>query len=599
MTPAAAAPPRPTGVHLRPTVTLDGRPLSMRLQEALTEVRISTAVRTVGVCVLRLADPDYEVARTGALVIGRTVTVSGRRDTAQARAAQLFTGDITGIALENDGRGRSELLVTVADRAHRLGRASRTTAYLESSYQDIVGQACRRSGLGTGSLGTGAVRPYVLQAGTDLDLVNELSGRLGHDWVVEGTDLSMWDPQTRLAAPPAAALTVGTDISELSVRLTSSATEKVTVRGRDPKLAEVVSADRTRTSHAPAELARLFSSLSLGSVTTLDTASSPISSQEADELAAAVLSTDGDVVLRGRLRFEPDLRPGRTVAITGAGPSDGTYYVREVVHTFTESEARTQVVAGDNPRTSLRDALGGRGRASSGFTHDGLVIGTVSDVDDTENLGRVKVTFQILSSEVTSDWARVASVGAGAGRGMLSLPEIGDEVLLGFEGADVRRPVVLSGLYGPKSPPPGATEAQQKGSVLNRAITSRLGHVVELGDGTAAADQHVLLALAGRTHRLRLGKDRAEMTVPDGVPLTITSGASTISIDASGAVSITGTTVTVAADSKLSLKAAEIEIAASAKVSVSGQVAELVGQATATVKASGTTSVSGGLVMIN
>lgn len=599
MTPAAAAPPRPTGVHLRPTVTLDGRPLSQRLQEALTEVRISTAVRTVGACVLRFADPDYQVARTGALVIGRTVAVTGRRDTAQSRSTRLFTGDITGITLEDDGRGRSELLVTVADHAHRLGRASRTVAFLETSYQDIVAQACRRCGLATGDLGAGSLRPYVLQAGTDLDLVNELSGRLGHDWAVEGTELSMWDPRTRLTGPVSTTLTVGTDVTELSVRLTSSAAEKVTVRGKDPTLDEVVSADRTRTSHAPAELARLFSSMSLGSVTTLDTASSPISSQEADELAAAVLSTDGDVVLRCRLRFEPDVRPGRTVAITGAGPSDGTYYVREVVHSFTATEARTQLVAGDNPRTSLRDALGGRARASSGFTHDGLVIGTVSDVDDTENLGRVKVTFQVLSSEVTSDWARVASVGAGSGRGMLSLPEIGDEVLLGFEGADVRRPVVLSGLYGPKSPPPGATQAQQKGSVLNRAITSRLGHVVELGDGTADADQHVLLALAGRTHRLRLGKDRAELAVPDGVPLSITSGASTISIDAAGAVTISGTTVTIAADSKLSLKAAEIEIAASAKVSISGQLAELAGQATATVKSAGTTSVSGSVVMIN
>ena len=599
MTPAAAAPPRPTGVHLRPTITLDGRPLSLRLQEALTEVQVNRAVRSVGSCLLRFADPDYQVARTGALVIGRAVTVSGRRDTAQSQGTRLFTGEITGVALENDGRGRAELLVTVADHAHRLGRASRTTAYLETSYQEIVTQACRRSSLATGELGAGPLRPYVLQAGTDLDLVNELSGRLGHDWAVEGTELSMWDPQTRLGGPVATTLTVGTDITELSVRLTSSAAEKVTVRGRDPKLDELVTADRTRTSHAPAELARLFSSMSLGSVTTLDTASSPISSQEAGELADAVLSTDGDVVLRCRLRFEPDLRPGRTVAITGAGPSDGTYYVREVVHTFTESEARTQVVAGDKPRTSLRDALGPRGRASSGFTHDGLVIGTVSDVDDTDNLGRVKVTFQVLSSEVTSDWARVASVGAGSGRGMLSLPEIGDEVLLGFEGADVRRPVVLSGLYGPKSPPPGAATAQKEGSILNRAITSRLGHVVELGDGTADADQHVLLALAGRTHRLRLGKDRAEMVVPDGVPLSITSGASTISIDASGAVSVTGKTVTVTADTKLSLKAAEIEIAATAKVSVSGGQAELVGQGTTTVKSSGTTSVSGAMVMIN
>jgi len=51
-------------------------------------------------------------------------------------------------------------------------------------------------------------------------------------------------------------------------------------------------------------------------------------------------------------------------------------------------------------------------------------------------------------------WARVASVDAGAERGLFIRPEIGDEVVVGFIESDPRYPVLLGMLHSSANPAP-------------------------------------------------------------------------------------------------------------------------------------------------
>ena len=80
----------------------------------------------------------------------------------------------------------------------------------------------------------------------------------------------------------------------------------------------------------------------------------------------------------------------------------------------------------------------------------GLVIGLVTNNRDPDGLCRVRLKFPWLSDQEEGWWARVLSPGGGANRGMQWMPEVNDEVLVGFESGDVRQPVVLGGLYGQK-----------------------------------------------------------------------------------------------------------------------------------------------------
>ena len=122
---------------------------------------------------------------------------------------------------------------------------------------------------------------------------------------------------------------------------------------------------------------------------------------------------------------------------------------------------------------------------SSSFRRDGLVIGIVTTVGNPQgSAGDVKVKYTSLGDQVESNWARVVTLGAGCSRGMTFLPEINDEVIVGFEGGDARRPVVLGGVYNGQDVPVEFGVANS--TVSKRRITSRLGHFVEFGDGTDA-----------------------------------------------------------------------------------------------------------------
>ncbi|NRS90688.1 uncharacterized protein involved in type VI secretion and phage assembly [Flavobacterium sp. 7E] len=62
-------------------------------------------------------------------------------------------------------------------------------------------------------------------------------------------------------------------------------------------------------------------------------------------------------------------------------------------------------------------------------------------------LGRVKVFFNWASGSNISDWMRMIQPHSGAGKGFYFIPEIGEEVLVGFEGNNAQNPYVLGSQY--------------------------------------------------------------------------------------------------------------------------------------------------------
>ena len=77
----------------------------------------------------------------------------------------------------------------------------------------------------------------------------------------------------------------------------------------------------------------------------------------------------------------------------------------------------------------------------------GATLGVVCRIDDPEKIGRVQVALPGLGG-LESDWLEVLSVGAGAGKGLMALPDVGDQVLVLAVDGDAGRGVVIGGLYG-------------------------------------------------------------------------------------------------------------------------------------------------------
>jgi uncharacterized protein involved in type VI secretion and phage assembly len=166
------------------------------------------------------------------------------------------------------------------------------------------------------------------------------------------------------------------------------------------------------------------------------------------------------------------------------------------------------------------------------------------------------------------------------------LPEVGDEVLVGFEQGDFDTPYVLGGLYNGKDTPatsPYELVDRNSGQVVARRLVSRTGHRLELVE-TAAADNVVRLITGDDKYCLELDKKGTKVTVrSDGTVLI--EGTRGVTIDAK-----TG---------PLELKGSDVSIKGTAGVKVEGATVSVTGQGSAEFKASGVVTVQGSLVKIN
>jgi len=157
----------------------------------------------------------------------------------------------------------------------------------------------------------------------------------------------------------------------------------------------------------------------------------------------------------------------------------------------------------------------------------GVVIGVVTNNQDPDGMGRVKVKFPWLSDVDESDWARVAAPMAGKQRGVYFLPEVDDEVLVAFEHGNVRFPYVVGALWNGKDAPP-ATNSDGKNNV--RIIQSRSGHVVKLND----EDGKETIEIIDKSQKNSIVIDTAKntITVTTDKDITFSATKGTIKLDA-------------------------------------------------------------------
>lgn len=106
----------------------------------------------------------------------------------------------------------------------------------------------------------------------------------------------------------------------------------------------------------------------------------------------------------------------------------------------------------------------------------GVVVGKITDVQDPEGLGRVKVRFPHLDDTLT-EWTSVASMMAGGDRGCFFMPEVDDEVLLAFQHADFNHPFIIGFVWNQVQAPPSRDPRE-------RMIRSTNGHTIRFVDST-------------------------------------------------------------------------------------------------------------------
>ncbi|HZM81077.1 MAG TPA: VgrG-related protein [Candidatus Limnocylindrales bacterium] len=579
-------------------VEVDGKALPTDIEVLLTYAMVDDSRRLPDRFVLRFRDPGRVVLAKAGFKIGTSVKLKVRT-TDSGTPQPLMSGEVTAMELDLDKTG-TVTEVRGLDHSHRLYHGRRVAAYPNMSVADVVRKVTQRAGLSVGKIdnppgtATGQHDQISQDNVSDWDFLARLADLAGAQVVVRDGKLDFLRPEKPQGAPGGQAkasentlvLEAGSNLVSLRAGITAAEqVPQVIGRGWDPGAKAAVEAT------APPKLADAQvggvdpAKLGEGSPPyvipdpTLNTDGQVKALAEAMAIQLGGTAVEIDGVARGN----PSLRAGTAVSLANVGePFAGNYTLTATRHLFNPESGYTTAftVSGRNER-SLYGLTSGGGQGSHGGER-GLVPAIVSDIKDPDKLGRVKLVFPWLDKDFTSSWARVVLPGAGNERGLLVLPEVGDEVLAGFTHGDIDAPFVLGGLYNGKDKlPKTSTEPidSGKGEVAVRAWVGRKGHKLELAeaDGITLATGDGKLSL-----KLDLKQNVIELTSSGKV---VVKGDKGISFDAgSGDLEFAGKSFSLKGQQAIELDAMTLKIN---------------GKSTAEVTSSGTLTVRGSMVRIN
>lgn len=465
------------------SIKLDGAEVSDDFMGDLMEVTVENSLHLPDVATLMLHDTKLRWIDDASVMPGKSLQILAKTDSPEK---PLFDGEI--VEIEPDFEASTQRLVVRAfDRLHRLARGRHVRSFINVSDDDLVKKLAQEVGLQAQVGQANQVYPYVFQNNeTNLEFLQRRAASLGYLLYVLGKTLHCEPLQT--GGDPLE-LEWGAGLQEFRPRLsTIDQLNNVTARGWDPANRQEIVGQVKNGQGAPqigqqqsgGELAQSAFQMQAEALV----AGVPIRKQAtADWLAQAVADRAAGrfVEAEGACGGDPSLIAGASVKIKAVGDRfSGTYFVTSTIHIYSAKHAYiTQFsISGYHPSTlfSLLTRIEERLTAPPG-----LVVGIVTDNQDPQNQGRVKVKYPWLSSEHASDWARVVSPGGGNKRGIEFLPEVNDEVLVGFEMEDIHYPYVLGGLWNGKDAPP-EPQASSGGKVQKRVIFSRTGHKIILDD---------------------------------------------------------------------------------------------------------------------
>lgn len=315
------------------------------------------------------------------------------------------------------------------------------------------------------------------------------------------------------------------------------------------------------------------------------------------EWAKAVQVKSALARIRGRMSFVGNAAavPDCLIAVSGVGARfNGSVYVSAVEQVVTEGQWTTEVVFGLGPQWQVErpDVMA---PANGGLLPGvgGLQIGVVLKLDgDPQDEQRIQVKVPVLQAQSEGVWARVMQFYASSTFGAFFMPEVGDEVLLGYLNDDPCDPVVLGSLYSSSRKPAYTIEQENN----TKAIVTRCLHKIEFNE----QDKIITVITPGNNQVVLDDKDES-ITVLDqhnnsvklsGAGIALTSQ-SDIEMTAKGEVTISATGA-VSISSKADVKVSGMNVSCEAQMGFTGK-----GTSSAELSASGQTTVRGAMVNIN
>ena len=541
-------------------VEVAGSELASDLDGQLESVTVIDRLKAPDTFALVFRDPGGDILKRAGIEIGTRIAIS----TASLRSdspESLISGEVTALEPEYDTAG-SVMVVRGYDLSHRLNVGRKTMTYQNVKYSDIASQIAGDAGLQADVDDSGITHDHVLQANqSDLTFLYALAQAIAFDCRVDDERLLFKRPTESSTGPSAGdydsedpvQLVWNHNLLEFRARISAAAqVSEVKVRGWNPVDKEaVIGQAETSATNAELPLTPVALADKVGGQTFV-VVDRPVDTQEAaDKLAAATAEQVGSAAFEATAVAvgSAALRAGVAVSISGVDSAfSGRWVVSSSRHEFGNGSYRTHLEFSGRQDRSLLGLVNG-GPGANVDLKPGVVIAIVTNNDDPESLGRVKVKYPWLSDDAESYWARVCAPGAGPDTGLVMLPAVGDEVLVAFQHGDIRFPIVLGGLWNGQDRPPLGDGLFDAGGVKRSGYVSRTGHRLIFFDGDD--ETGIALLSADDKFKVSLNQTKGELHIVADGKLVIEAQSLEIKVDTDAKIEAKGVELKATGQMKL------------------------------------------------
>ena len=512
----------------------------------------------------------------------------------------IFSGVVIKHSIRISGVNASRLIIECKDKALAMSVGRKNANYIDKKDSDIITQLIGASaGLTATVAATDIQHKELVQFYcSDWDFMVARAEANGQFVIVHNSKVTVKAPDG--TSEPVLTLTYGMDVMDFHAELDARAQyQQVTTTGWD-----LASQQITQQQAAPQELTGQgnINSNTLAQVLGLAKfqmqTDVPLAVDELTQWAKAQQLKSELARIRGHVSFQGSglVSVGDIIELKGVGARfNGNVLVTAVDHNVADGNWVTRVDFGMPSNWFAEEQDDIVAPLAAGLTAgiSGLHIGVVKKLDaDPEGQYKIQVSVPVMHAESDGVWARLSNFYGSNSFGAFFIPEVGDEVILGFFNNDPSHPVILGSLYSSKNKAPYELTADN----FIKAIITRSKLKIEFND-----DKKIITLVTPQNNTIVISDDGKSILLQDqtnnkielntsGITLDspkdiVISAKGKITLDAVGNIELT---------SKADIKESALNVSHTANIGFTAK-----GSATAELSASGTTTIKGAMVMIN
>ena len=490
-------------------LSLDGEPFLSRNSYEVTLEQKTNAHDTFSIIVPDDALDTYEgfVMENSKKLLGKKISLSYWQ---YGSENQVFSGIVTGLKNRKES-GYGKLVITGHSPSILLenGRADRSFEQLSlSQIVKEIGVNYPQEGkihAEEQELNVRRVLPYTVQSQeSDFGFIQRLAMRYGEYFYYNGKELIFGNK-----AEPVLELSEGRELIELEFELGLKA-QGFSGLAYDAEKGESIQHNaqevQTEWKENALQAVAVQASKQLFGNAPKSVFSGSEKSQELEEMLLKEKENRESLIwVRGRSR-DSRLKNGSRAKLTDInGRAMETYRIVEIKHYYNGDEYYNEFVG-------VSDVLHPPYQNSGAFPKSHEQMGRVVENADPLGLGRVRVqmVWQEAGSEKTP-WIRLLQPNSGSGKGFYFVPEIGEEVLVGFQGGNAEKPYVIGTQYNGKEK---SGYADKENNI--KAVHTRSGTKIILNDSEGSI---LIEDPSGNTYHMD-GQGNIKVSAPRNISFT-------------------------------------------------------------------------------